>query len=54
VTLIHPCLGRRIGERQGLRTWQMQPLWAAALAALTPREVELRFCDDRLEKIPFD
>jgi hypothetical protein len=54
VTLIHPCLGRRIGERQGLRTWQMQPLWAAALAALTPREVELRLCDDRLEKIPFD
>lgn len=54
VTLIHPCLGRRSGERQGLRTWQMQPLWAAALAALTPPEVELRLCDDRLEKIPFD
>jgi len=54
VTLIHPCLGRRIGERQGLRTWQMQPLWAAALAAATPPQVELRFYDDRLEKIPFD
>jgi radical SAM superfamily enzyme YgiQ (UPF0313 family) len=54
VTLIHPCLGRRAGERQGLRTWQMQPLWAAALAALTPQHVELRFYDDRLEKIPFD
>ena len=54
VTLIHPCLGRRAGERQGLRTWQMQPLWAAALAASTPRQVELRFYDDRLERIPFD
>ena len=54
VTLIHPCLGRRAGERQGLRTWQMQPLWAAALAASTPPRVELRFYDDRLEKIPFD
>lgn len=54
VTLIHPCLGRRAGERHGLRTWQMQPLWVAALAALTPRDVELRFHDDRLEKIPFD
>jgi radical SAM superfamily enzyme YgiQ (UPF0313 family) len=54
VTLIHPCLGRRVGERRGLRTWQMQPLWAAALAALTPPDVELRFYDDRLEKIPFD
>ena len=54
VTLIHPCLGRRAGERRGLRTWQMQPLWVAALAALTPREVALRFYDDRLETIPFE
>lgn len=54
VTLIHPTLGRRVGERRGLRTWQMQPLWVAALAALTPGNVELRFYDDRLEKIPFD
>jgi radical SAM superfamily enzyme YgiQ (UPF0313 family) len=54
VTLIHPTLGRRAGERRGLRTWQMQPLWAAALAALTPSDVELRLYDDRLEKIPYD
>ncbi|WP_321476139.1 radical SAM protein [uncultured Paludibaculum sp.] len=54
VTLIHPCLGRRAGERRGLRTWQMQPLWVAALAALQPADVELRFYDDRLEAIPFD
>jgi radical SAM superfamily enzyme YgiQ (UPF0313 family) len=54
VTFIHPTLGRRVGERQGLRTWQMQPLWVAALAALTPGDLELRFYDDRLERIPFD
>ena len=54
VTLIHPCIGRRAGERRGLRTWQMQPLWSAALTALTPRDVALRFYDDRLEPIPFD
>lgn len=54
VTLIHPCLGRRACEGQGLRTWQMQPLWAAAVAASTPHQVELRFYDDRLETIPFD
>lgn len=54
VTLIHPCVGRRAGERRGLRTWQMQPLWAAAVAALTPPDIDLRFYDDRLERIPFD
>jgi radical SAM superfamily enzyme YgiQ (UPF0313 family) len=54
VTLVHPCLGRRAGERRGLRTWQMEPLWAAALAALTPPDIEVRFYDDRLEAIPYD
>lgn len=54
VTLVHPCLGRRVGERQGLRTWQMQPLWASALAALTPSDIEVKLCDDRVEKIPYD
>jgi len=37
-----------------MRTWQMQPLWVAALAAATPDGVTLRFYDDRLETIPFD
>ena len=54
VTLIHPCLGRRAGERHGLRTWQMQPLWVAALAAATPENITLRFYDDRVEPIPFE
>ncbi len=54
VTLIHPCLGRRAGARQGLRTWQMQPLWASALAARMGSDTILHFYDDRLEQIPFD
>jgi radical SAM superfamily enzyme YgiQ (UPF0313 family) len=43
-----------VGERRGLRTWQMQPLWAAALAAQTPSGIQLRLYDDRVETIPFD
>lgn len=54
VTIIHPCIGRRRGERSYIRTWQMEPLPAATLAGLTPRDIELRFYDDRMEPIPFD
>lgn len=53
LTIIHPCIGRRRGERY-IRTWQMEPLPAAAIAGLTPPGVEVRFYDDRMERIPFD
>lgn len=53
VTLIHPCIGRRAGEKY-LRTWQMEPLPCAVLAGLTPGDVELTFWDDRMERIPYD
>jgi len=53
LTLIHPCIGRRPGERY-IRTWQMEPLAPAALAGLTPADVDVRFHDDRMEAIPFD
>jgi radical SAM superfamily enzyme YgiQ (UPF0313 family) len=53
LTLIHPCIGRRPGKRY-IRTWQMEPLPAAALAGLTPPDVEIRFYDDRMESIPYD
>ena len=33
---------------------QMQPLSMALLARLTPRDVEVRFYDGRMEEIPFD
>src|SRR5881296_2986809 len=54
VTLIHPCVGRRSGDRSYIRTWQMEPLPAATLAGLTPKGIEVRFYDDRMEAIPFD
>lgn len=53
ITLVHPCIGRRPGQRY-IRTWQMEPLPAATLAGLTPRDVDVRFYDDRMEVIPFD
>ena len=37
-----------------IRTWQMQPLGAAMLKAVTPKDWDFVFYDDRLEKIPYD
>lgn len=54
LTLIHPCIGRRAGDRSYVRTWQMESLPAATLAGLTPADIEVRFYDDRMETIPFD
>ena len=53
LTIIHPCIGRKPGQKY-IRTWQMEALPAATLAGLTPKDVEIRFYDDRMEKIPFD
>ena len=53
LTLIHPCIGRRTGEKY-IRTWQMEPLAPAVLAGLTPKDVDVRFYDDRMEVIPYD
>lgn len=53
LTLVHPSIGHRTGEKY-IRTWQMEPLAPAALAGLTPKDVEVRFHDDRMEAIPFD
>jgi radical SAM superfamily enzyme YgiQ (UPF0313 family) len=54
LTIIHPCIGRRAGDKRYVRTWQMEPLPAAAIAGLTPSGVTVRFHDDRMERIPFD
>ena len=32
----------------------MEPLPPAAIAGLTPAEVQIKFYDDRMERIPFD
>jgi radical SAM superfamily enzyme YgiQ (UPF0313 family) len=53
LTLVHPAVGRRPGVNY-MRTWQMEPLPIALLAALTPSDVEIAFHDDRMEPIPFD
>jgi radical SAM superfamily enzyme YgiQ (UPF0313 family) len=53
LTLVHPAIGRRAGERY-LRSWEMEPLPAATVAGLTPKDVEVRFYDDRLEPVPYD
>ncbi|MBI5017961.1 MAG: B12-binding domain-containing radical SAM protein [Deltaproteobacteria bacterium] len=53
VTLVQPCLGRRVGEPT-IRSWQMEPLAPAVLAALTPHDVDLSFHDDRMVPVPFD
>src|SRR5205809_6339708 len=53
LTIVHHCIGRKPGQKY-IRTWQMEALSAATLAGLTPRDVEVRFYDDRMEPIPFD
>lgn len=53
LTLVHPAIGRKPGARY-MRTWQMEPLPIAALAGLTPPDVEVAFYDDRMEAIDFD
>ncbi|MEO1981450.1 MAG: radical SAM protein [Fuerstiella sp.] len=54
LTIIHPCVGRFVGMKRYIRTWKMEPIPAAMIAALTPADVEKRFYDDRLEEIPYD
>ncbi len=53
LTLIHPCIGRR-ADQPYIRLWQMEPLPPAVIAGLTPPGVEIKFYDDRMERIPFD
>src|SRR3990172_3803046 len=53
LTLIHPSIGRR-KDQPYIRMWQMEPLPPAAIAGLTPRDVDIKFYDDRMERVPFD
>lgn len=54
VTFILPCVGRRRSRERYVRSWSMEPLAMAVLAARTPPEVERVFCDDRFDAIPFE
>ena len=53
VTFILPAVGRRAGVPY-VKTWQMEPLAIAALAALTPPSIARSFYDDRVESIDFE
>jgi radical SAM superfamily enzyme YgiQ (UPF0313 family) len=53
LSIIHPAIGHIRGKNY-IRSWQMEPLPAAAIAGLTPRDVVISFYDDRMEPIPFD
>jgi radical SAM superfamily enzyme YgiQ (UPF0313 family) len=53
LTLVHPAIGRKPGLDY-IRSWQMESLPIAAIAGLTPSDVDIAFFDDRLEKIDFD
>ena len=53
LTIVHPCVGRRVGEKY-IRSWQMEPLAPAVLAGLTGPGVEITFHDDRMESISYD
>jgi radical SAM superfamily enzyme YgiQ (UPF0313 family) len=48
IALIYPSFGAK------LRATQLEPLTMAALAGLTPPDVEIAFWDDRIEDIPYD
>ncbi len=53
VTFIYPSIGR-FPDTRYVRSWQMQPLGIAVLAALTPLDWQKDFYDDRLEQIDYD
>lgn len=53
LTLIYPAIGRKPGK-PFVRSWQLQPLAIARLAAMTPADWEVSFIDDRVEPIKYD
>src|SRR5437899_1185475 len=53
LTMIHPFIVREPRQKY-IGTCKMEPLPAATLAGMTPKGVEIRVHDDRMEEIPFD
>ena len=53
LTLIYPAIGRKPGK-PFVRSWQLQPLAIARLAAMTPPGWEITFIDDRVEPIDYE
>ncbi len=53
LTFVYPAIGKKPGEKY-IKTWKMEPLPIAVLAALCPDDIEVEFFDDRLELIDYD
>ena len=53
VTFIYPAVGKKENE-QYPASWKMEPLPIMTLAALTPPDIEVKFYDDRIDKIDYD
>lgn len=54
ITFIMPSVGRKNNSKKYIRSWMMEPLGLGVISALTPKDIERSFFDDRLEKINFD
>lgn len=54
VTFIMPSMGRKNGNSKYVKTWIFEPLQIAVLSALTPKDVDREFFDDRNEPIDFN
>jgi radical SAM superfamily enzyme YgiQ (UPF0313 family) len=52
ITFVYPAIGKKPGKKY-IKTWKMEPLPIAVLAALTPDDIEIEFFDDRLELIDY-
>lgn len=55
LTFILPSVDRREGKEAYLNlSWHLEPLAIAHLAGLTPKDIKVRFFDDRVESIDYD
>ena len=52
IILIVPAVGDS-EDNKYIRSWQMEPLTMAVIAAATPSNIEIKLYDDRIEKINF-
>lgn len=53
ITFIYPAIGKKPGVKY-IKTWKMEPLPIATLAALTPGDINVEFFDDRMELIDYN
>ncbi len=55
--MIHPCVGKRPGQKKYIRTWSMQPMPVAQVVGIAKQTlgdgVEVHFIDDRFEPIDY-